>query len=291
MQDASNNNQNVVKKVSIIGVTLNFILLCLKLFIGLISRSQAMIADGVNSAGDIFASFMSYVGAKLSSKPNDEDHPYGHGKAEYLFSQFISISMIIAAAIMIDNSIKSIIGHEKLTFSIWLIVVCIITIITKLCLYIYTRLQYKKYNSILIKASMEDHRNDIVITLGTIIGIISSLFGIYFIDGIVGILISIWIGLVGIKLLKESYGVLMDTSISKEEQENIISMSKKYPDILHVDSIVSKPIGNSYIIILKISMDGEKTLGYCHMISGKLKEDIINKFDYVHDVIIHINPH
>ena len=252
MQDASNNNQNVVKKVSIIGVTLNFILLCLKLFIGLISRSQAMIADGVNSAGDIFASFMSYVGAKLSSKPNDEDHPYGHGKAEYLFSQFI---------------------------------------ITKLCLYIYTRLQYKRYNSILIKASMEDHRNDIVITLGTIIGIISSLFGIYFIDGIVGILISIWIGLVGIKLLKESYGVLMDTSISKEEQENIISMSKKYPDILHVDSIVSKPIGNSYIIILKISMDGEKTLGYCHMISGKLKEDIINKFDYVHDVIIHINPH
>ncbi len=283
--------EKIVKKVSIIGIILNFVLLCLKLFIGIISKSQAMIADGINSAGDIFASFMSYIGARLSSKPKDDDHPYGHGKAEYLFSEFISISMIIAAFVMIENSISSIIQKERLSFSIWLIIICIITILTKFLLYIYTRMQYKKQSSILIKASMEDHRNDMILTLGTLIGIICSACGLYFIDGVIGSLISLWIGFVGFKLFKDSYIVLMDTNITKDEQDKIIQMADKYTDILHVDSIASKPIGNSYIIILKISMQGEQTLNYCHTISGKLKEDIINGFEYVNDVIIHINPH
>ena len=162
-----------------------------------------MIADSINSAGDIFASLMSFVGAKVSSKPKDDDHPYGHGKAEYIFSELISISMIIAALVMLNNSIQSIILNQKLDFSIWLVVVCIVTILVKLCLYLYTKVQYKKYNSILVKASMEDHRNDIFVTLGTLVGISFSIFNIYFIDGIVGDLISIWIGFVGFKLFYE----------------------------------------------------------------------------------------
>ncbi len=287
-----NKNRNkAVKKIGILGVFTNLLLLVIKLIVGIFTRSQAMIADSINSAGDIFASLMSFIGAKLSSKPKDADHPYGHGKAEYIFSELISISMIIASLVMIHSSVESIIFKKNLTFSVFLVIVCFVTIITKLILYIYTKSQYKKYNSILIKASMEDHRNDIFVTLGTLIGVCFSLAGLYFVDGIVGCLISLWILFVGFRLFFDSYKVLMDTTLDVNVQEEIKKMIDKYPEILHVDSIVTKPVGSNHIIILKISMDGKKLLEECHKISGMLKEDIINKFEAVYDVIIHVNPH
>lgn len=282
---------SAIKKVGVLGITINLLLLSIKLVVGLLSNSLAMIADSINSAGDIFASAMSFVGAKVSSKPKDDEHPYGHGKAEYIFSELISIAMVIAALVMLNNSINSVILNQRLNFSVWLVVVCAITIFVKFCLYIYTKSEYKKYKSILIKASMEDHRNDIFVTLGTLIGIVLSVYEIYFVDGVVGSLISLWIGFVGIRLFFESYRVLIDTTIDISQKEEIKQMSTNYTDILHVDSIATKPVGNKHIIILKISMDGQKTLEECHRISGMLKEDIIKKYEYVYDVIIHINPH
>lgn len=282
---------STIKKVSIMGIIANLLLLVIKVIVGFMARSQAMIADALNSAGDIFASFMSYIGAKISSKPNDDDHPHGHGKAEYVFTQLISISMIVASVMMINSSIESIINKAHIEFSIWLIVVCVITILIKVLLYFYTKFNSKKYNSLLIQASMEDHRNDVFVTLGTVVSIISSYFGFYFIDGIVGILISCWIAYAGFNLFKSAYKVLMDTNIDEEKQQEIIKKVLEFKDILHVDSIISKPIGNKNIIILKVSMDGNMTINLSHDIAGKIKDDLINQFDYIYDVIVHINPH
>ncbi len=280
-----------IKTVSVIGVIANVFLLVIKGVIGFISGSQAMIADSLNSAGDIFASFMSYVGAKLALKPKDKDHPYGHGKAEYIFSFIISISMILASIFMVKTSLESIIYKKKVIFSYTLLVICLVTIFIKAILYIYTKKKYKETNSILVKASMEDHRNDIFVTGGTLIGVISSYFGIYIVDALVGIFISFWIIYVGIKLLRDSYIVLMDTSLEEKVYEEIINQVESDENILHVDDILSKPVGNKYIIILKISMDGDMKLEKAHNIGGKIKEDLINKYDFITDVITHINPH
>lgn len=283
--------EKCIKTVSIIGVIANVFLLGIKGVIGFISGSQAMIADSLNSAGDIFASFMSYVGAKLALKPKDKNHPYGHGKAEYIFSFIISISMIIASIFMIKTSIESIVQKKAVIFSYTLLVICVVTIFTKVILYIYTKNKYKETNSILVKASMEDHRNDIFVTVGTLIGVISSYFGIYIVDSIIGIIISFWIIYVGINLLRDSYIVLMDTSLDEKAYEEIIKLVESDENILHVDDVLSKPVGNKYIIILKISMDGDMKLEKAHNIGGKIKEDLINKYDYITDVITHINPH
>lgn len=290
MED-NNKRESVIKSISVIGIIANLLLLVIKVIVGFMARSQAMIADALNSAGDIFASLMSYIGAKISSKPNDEDHPHGHGKAEYVFTQLISISMIVAAVMMINRSIESIIYKSKLEFSIWLIVVCIVTILVKLSLYLYTKTKGNKYNSLLLKASMEDHRNDVFVTIGTIIGIAASYLGFYYIDGIFGIIISSWIAYTGFNLFKSSYKVLMDTNIDDEKQSQIINKVMEFSDILHVDSIISKPIGNKNIIILKVSMDGNMTINLSHDIAGKIKDTLISNFEYIYDVIIHINPH
>lgn len=285
------NKKNEVKNVSIVGMGVNLFLLVIKLLIGIISNSQAMIADGLNSAGDIFASTMSYVGSKISSKPNDKDHPYGHGKAEYIFSQIIGISMIIVAITMIKRSFDSIINKNNFEFSLTLIFIGIITIVTKLILFLYTKNVYKRNKSILIKSSMEDHRNDIILTSGTIIGIVCGAFGIYFVDGIIGILISLWILYVGFSIFSDSYKVLMDTGLEADIIEDMISIALSQKDVLHVDSVATKPVGQKYIIMLKISMNGNMTIFDSHKISGIIKENIKKKYHFVYDIIIHINPH
>lgn len=290
-EDKTSLRDSNVKKVSVLGICANIFLLLIKGIIGFVSNSQAMIADSLNSAGDIFASAMSFIGAKVSSKPCDDDHPYGHGKAEYVFSFVISLSMIVASIMMIKTSTESIILKSKVNFSWLLLVICLVTIFTKFILFIYTNKKNKETSSILIKASSEDHRNDMFLTIGTLIGIISSYFGFYFLDGIVGILISLWIIFVGIKLLRESYVVLMDTSLDDSTYKDVISFVEEDDRILHVDEVLSKPVGNRHIIILKVSMDGDMSLEKAHNIGGKIKEELMNKFDFICDVIIHINPH
>lgn len=283
--------EKTVKNVSILGIFANLMLLCIKLLVGIISKSQSMIADGINSAGDIFASFVSYIGSKLSSKPKDDDHPYGHGKNEYICTILISIAMLVTAVVMFNNSIISIINKEKLTFSIWLVIVAIFTIITKAIMFFYVNGKYKKYNNILLRASKEDHRNDMFVTTGTLIGIISSFLGYYFVDGLVGALISIYFAISAFKLFKTAYYVLIDTCIDRGKQKEIIDEVIKFNDVVHVDNVNSKPAGFKHVVILKISMDGNKTLKEGHELGAKVKAILLSKFDYILDVIVHINPH
>ncbi len=178
---------NIVKKASILGILGNIFLLIIKTIIGFLSNSQAMIADSANSAGDIFASLMTFIGNKIASEPDDKTHNFGHGKAEYIFSLFISISMIFVSTKLLYDSAISLIHSETFTFSWFLVIVCIITILVKLSLYLYTKTLAKKYNNILLEANMKDHRNDCIVTFCTLVSILSGLFNFYILDGIVGI--------------------------------------------------------------------------------------------------------
>ena len=121
-----------IKQASTFGIIGNLFLLIIKGIIGILTKSQAMIADAFNSASDILASLMTYIGNKIASKPKDEDHNLGHGKAEYIYSMLISIIMILLSLNILKNSCLSLFKNQVYEFSIWLIIVCIITIITKL---------------------------------------------------------------------------------------------------------------------------------------------------------------
>lgn len=170
------------KKAGILGIFGNIFLLIIKSIVGFISGSQAMIADAANSAGDIFASLMTFIGNKIASEPKDDTHNFGHGKAEYIFSLFISISMIFVALKLLYDSIISLINNNKFGPSMFLIVVCIITILVKLCLFLYTNSLFQKYPNILLDANKKDHRNDCIVTTFTLISIIFSFYNIYWFD-------------------------------------------------------------------------------------------------------------
>jgi len=280
---------NLTKRSSILGIIGNIFLLVIKGIVGLISHSQAMIADAANSAGDIFASLMTFIGNKIASEPSDETHNFGHGKAEYVFSLFISISMLFVSSKLMYDSAFTLIYGKTFIFSWFLVLVCIITLITKLCLYLYTRKLYKKYEDLLLKANMTDHRNDCILTLGTLTSILFSLLNIYFLDGIVGIIISVWIFYTGIKIFIESYNVLMDKSLDTNTKDIILDLIDTYKEIKKVDEIYSTPIGYQYIVTITIYVDGNLTTFDSHKIADELEKNI-TAIDIISHAIIHVNP-
>ena len=277
------------KKAGVFGIFGNIFLLVIKATVGFISGSQAMIADSVNSAGDIFASLMTFIGNKIASKPGDSDHNFGHGKSEYIFSLLISISMIAVSIKLLIDSITSLIFKNELTFSLYLVIVCIVTIITKALLYLYTNKAFRKFNNILLKANAKDHFNDCIVTSFTLVSILFASQGIYWVDSLVGIGIAIWICYCGIKIFIESYNVLMDISVDETTHDTILNLVRNYKEIKNVESLYSTPSGYKYIIILTISVDGNMSTFDSHKLADSLEKDI-KKLDNVSDAIIHVNP-
>ena len=275
---------------SILGIIGNIFLLIIKAIIGYITNSQSMIADAFNSAGDIFSSCMTFIGNKISSKEADEDHHLGHGKAEYIYSLLISITMILLSITVIKNAIFTLINKEYLDFSIWLIIICIITIITKFSLFIYTNILYKKHNNILIKANSIDHRNDCFITLTTLISVILSSMGFYFVDAIVGILISLCIFYTAIKLFMESYDVLMDKAMSEETKEKVLKIIDKHEEVIKIQHFNATPVGYRYQISFTIYVDGNMKTFDSHAIANSLEREIEKEIPEIYLTVIHVNP-
>lgn len=279
-----------IKKASLFGIFGNLFLLLIKGIVGFISGSQAMIADAFNSASDILSSIMTFFGQRIASKPKDDDHNLGHGKAEYIYSMLISIIMIIMVFKVFKDSIVNLFTLEKATFTPWLIVVCIMTIIIKIGLFLYTNRLYKKNKSLLLKANRNDHRNDCILTSLNLIACILGYYGIYFVDSIVGIFISIWIFIVAYKIFIESYDVLMDKSIDDETKEKVYKVISAHKEIKKINHFNSTPVGYMYQISFTIFVDGNLSTFDSHKIANNLEKEIDKKFPEIYLTVIHVNP-
>lgn len=278
------------KKVGFYGIIGNIFLLIIKFSVAFISHSQALIADAINSAGDIFSSLMTYIGNKIACTPSDDNHNFGHGKAEYIFSMLISVFMLFIASKILLDSFVSIITKKEFIFSYYLILVCIITILVKLTLYLYCKKLYKKHSNILINAGMKDHRNDILLTMGTLTSIILGSFGYYFFDGIFGAVISIYIMLSGIGIFLESYKILMDVSLDSNAKEEIIKYIKSQKEIKKISDFHTIATGYKYIAIVTIYVDGSLSTFKSHEIADNLEQEIPKKYRKIYRVIVHVNP-
>ena len=278
---------NAANKASILGILGNILLLVLKASIGFISNSQAMIADAFNSFGDVLSSLLTFIGNKISSKKADDDHHLGHGKAEYIYAFLISIIMLVTSAMVIKGAIVTYLNHTKIDFSIYLIIICIITIVVKFGLYLYTREVGKKHHNILVEANSKDHRNDCFITMMTFI---SSILGIYIVDIIIGIIISLWIAYTAIKIFKESYDVLMDKAMDDITEEKVLEIVKKHDEVLKIQHFNSTPVGYKYQISFTIFVDGNLSTFESHEIADSLEKEINKEIPEIYLSVIHVNP-
>jgi len=278
------------KKVAMLGIAVNIVLLLLKLTVGYAARSQAMIADGFNSMGDVFASTVTLLGSLYAAKPKDADHAWGHGKAEYIASLIIGFSMIVMAIYTLSGSVGSLAQGDSLEFSWWLVGVAAVTIAAKATLYVYCIKKSRKYKSILIKANAQDHRNDVFVTSGTLAAIFLSLLGWHWMDGVIGIVISCWIVYSGIMIILESGRVLMDAGVDEETLNQYRQEVREIEGIDHIDSLSTKPVGAKSILVVKISVDRDMTVIKSHEIAKKIELELLGSHPELDDVIVHINP-
>ncbi|HIU11818.1 MAG TPA: cation transporter [Candidatus Onthocola stercorigallinarum] len=277
------------KIASILGILGNLFLLIIKCIVGIITNSQAMIADSINSASDIISSILTFIGNKIASKPRDEDHHLGHGKAEYIYSMLISILIILVAITVFKDSLVSLFNPSIFNFSIWYIIVCIVTILVKLGLFLYTNKVAKKYNNLLILANSKDHRNDMIVTFFTLLSGILMYYGINFVDSIVGIGISIFILATGIKIFIDSYDVLMDKTMNEDTKKEVLAIIKKYPEVKKIQHFNATPVGYLFQVSFTIFVDGNLSTFASHDIANKLEKEI-SALDDIYLTIIHVNP-
>ena len=279
-----------IKIASILGITSNLFLAIIKGIIGIVTNSRSMIADAFNSAGDVFTSLMTFIGNKIASKPSDEDHNLGHGKAEYIYSMLISVTMIFLSLTIFKDSIISLINRNTYEYSRCLIIIYITTIIIKVCLYFYTNKLAKKYNNLLIKASSKDHLIDSVLTFFNLISCILGKYKIYIIDPVVGVGISFWVIYTALTIFKESYNVLMDKSISNETKQKVIETINKHKEIKKINHFNSTSVGYQYQISFTIFVDGNLSTYESHNIADKLEKEITTNNDDIYLTVIHVNP-
>lgn len=281
---------NDSKKASIFGIIGNIFLSLIKGICAFLFNSQAMKADFFNSAGDVFSSIMTFIGNRVASKPSDKDHDLGHGKAEYIYSFIISIAMIIASYEVFKSSILALINKNIYKFSIWLVIVYLVTIVVKFILFTYTKYLYKKNNNLLLKANCIDHRNDFILTSLNLAACLFSLKNIYFLDGVMGMAISIWIFISAIKIFMESYDVLMDKSIDEATKNKVYDIIFRHEEIKLVNHFNATPVGYKYQISFTIFVDGNLSTFASHEIANNLEKEIDKKIDEIYLTVIHVNP-
>lgn len=283
-----NNRSHVINKISILGIIINLFLIIVKYFAGVISGSNALLADSLHSFEDMTASVLSFIGAKISSKKQNDKYCFGYGKSEYIFGLLISVFMIVTSIMLVISSIKNIITKNVVVFSYISLIVCLVTIILKFFMCIYSKIKYKNIKSILIKSCILDSRNDVAISLVTMIGIILSYFRITFVDNIIGILIALWIGYTGIKLFISSFEILMDKNINKEYINKIKNDILKNEEVLKIDKICAKPIGSKYILLIVLAINDSKNLKFTVEVLKRIKKSILYKYNDIKDVFIQI---
>lgn len=274
----------------------NLILTLLKLIIGLLFQSQVLIADGFHNAGDVIATLAALISSKVAKKPADDEHPYGHGKAEVIASGIVAIILAFAAVFMAYQSIAAFF-LPPVEASLIALITALISLVWKQALYFYCiRLGKAQHSKSLISTAI-DHLADVYATIAAIIGIGIALLGdeynIAFAkygDPIAGIIVSLFVMKLAYEMGKESVDILMERNISFNDLNELRKIVNEFPEVKRIDKIRGREHGHYIIVDIRISIPNELSIQEGHDLGRKIKTKIMSKNPRVEEVLIHLNP-
>ncbi|WCK53401.1 cation diffusion facilitator family transporter [Aneurinibacillus sp. Ricciae_BoGa-3] len=274
----------------------NIILTIIKLIVGLLFHSQVLIADGMHSAADVVASLASLGSMKVSNLPADEDHPYGHGKAEIIASGVVSILLALAALMMAYKSIEALFTPAEPPH-ILALAAAILSLIWKQILYVYTVRIGRQANSKGLLATAYDHLADVYASAAAVVGIGIGLLGLHFHlpyseygDRAAGFIVSLLVLKLAFEMGKESMYTLMEGNISGEKIEVYVEAVIANPAVKRIDRIRAREHGHYIIVDIRVGVPGDLTIQQGHDISREIKQAIMSKDPDVQEVLVHLNP-
>ncbi len=270
----------------------NSILSILKITLGLISGSLAVVGDGIDSAGDIITSWITLFTARIISRPPDARYAYGYAKADTLATLVLAFIIFFAGAQLAISTVTQLVkGDYKEIPSMLAIYVTCVSIVGKLILsYIHFRTG-KRINSSMLIANGKNMQNDVIISVGVLIGLFFTLvFGLPVIDKIVALLISLWIMRVGFQVFFHTNIELMDGVKDPAIYDKMVQAVNRVPRAQNPHRMRVHQIGTSYMISCDIEVDGNITVDESHDIAKRVEDSIKKEIGNVYDVMVHVEP-
>ena len=280
-------------RLALIGIAINSILAAIKLLAGYFGHSYALIADGIESCLDIGGSFIIWGGLKFASKPPDEEHPYGHGKAEPVAAIIVAFGVIVAAAGLSAQSVREILTphHAPLPFTL---IVLVAVLITKESLYRIVMWHGNRIQSTAVKTDAGHHRSDAITSLAAFIGITIALIGGKGwepADDWAALFACALIACNGVLLLKPSLYEIMDTAPPKDFENGVRGAAESVAGVIKIQRCRIRKMGVEFYVDLHVWVDGSMTVLDGHNIAHAVKNAVRNSNPAVADVLVHIEPH
>lgn len=281
-----------LKKASWIGILGNSILSLLKIGVGFISGSFAVIADGIDSLSDVFSYFITLYTARIISKPPDRRYPYGYMKAETISTKVLSFIIFFAGAQLLISTLTKIFNPKpEVMPDIIAVYVTIISIIGKGILSIWQFRIGKRNESPMIIVNAKNMRNDILISLSVLVGLIFTFkFEMPVLDLITALIVSLWIMKVAFQIFMETNRELMDGVDDTSIYDKIFTAVDSVEGVKNPHRIRVRKIGNMFLISLDIEVNKNMTISAAHELSRKVEQSIKDAIINVYDILIHIEP-
>jgi cation diffusion facilitator family transporter len=274
----------------------NILLTIIKLIVGFVFQSPVLMADGFNNAGDVIASGAALTSMRISKRPADDDHPYGHGKAEVIGSAIVALILGIAALYIAYEAVSALF-EEPTKASIIALLTAFISLIWKNALYVYTIRIGKLANSKGLIATAYDHLADVYASLAAVLGIglalIGDLYDIHFLaygDPIAGIIVSFLVLKLAYDIGKEALDVLMERNISQHRLDEFADLIMTFPEVKRIDRLRAREHGHYILVDLRIGVPGEMTIQQGHDVARTIRDTIMHHNEDVDEVLIHLNP-
>ncbi len=274
---------------SAVGIICNIFLFIIKYIMGTVSNSIAIISDGFNNLSDCLSSIITFVSYKLAAQPADKDHPFGHGRIEYLSSLIIAVIIMLVGFSFLKTSFTKILNPEAVSFN-WITVISLaISIIVKFWMATFNKKLGKKYNSTVMLATSKDSLNDSYITLVTISSLFLSLITTLPVDGFIGCLVSILILKAGFEIIKDTVDTLIGTSADEETIKAITDIVLSYDDVIGIHDLIVHNYGPGRLICsLHAEVDSRRAMLEVHDTIDLIENELYEKLNIM--ASIHMDP-
>ena len=286
-----------IYRITLAGSIVNIVLLVFKFIAGILGHSAAMIADAIHSLSDFLTDIIVIVFVRLSSKPADHDHDYGHGKYETLATSVIGMALAVVAVMLGWDGIEKIIyvmqGNQLESPGIIALWAAILSIVLKEWIFRATRKVAKEENSKALEANAWHHRSDALSSIGTAVGIGSAVMlgnNWAILDPIAAIVVCILIIVTAFKIIRQASGELLEESLPKEIEDKIEQIAYQDPLVSDIHKLHTRRIGNIIAIEMHLRMPSDVTLAESHIHANSIEKSLKHEFGNGTHIMLHIEP-
>ncbi len=275
--------------VAIVGIIANLFLAAFKLLAGILSGAISITADAMNNLSDAGSQVVSFISFKISGKPADRDHPFGHARIEYVASMIVSFLVLLVGFELLTDSVKKIFEPTETSYSLLVMIILAVSVLIKLWLFVFGRSAATRINSEVINAAATDSLSDAIATSAVLVSAIICKYTGFNTDGYMGVVVAVIVLVAGIKILNETKNSILGSAPEPELIEQIVQITREYPEALGIHDMVVHNYGpGNTIASFHVEVDGSQNVFYTHDVIDTIEKRLYSELAV--RATVHMDP-